>query len=160
MKTVTIQEELVTLLKEKKLHIATAESCTGGMIASMIVDVSGASNVFEEGYVTYSNPVKEKLLQVKAETIEKYTVVSEPVAKEMAEGVRNATGADITISVTGYAGPEDGPDGTKAGTVYIGTYYKNTAEARKYRFLGNRKEVRMQAARKAMEFATERITKE
>lgn len=160
MKTVTIQEELVTLLREKKLHIATAESCTGGMIASMIVDVSGASNVFEEGYVTYSNPVKEKLLQVKAETIEKYTVVSEPVAKEMAEGVRNATGADITISVTGYAGPEDGSDGTKAGTVYIGTYYKNTTEARKYRFLGNRKEVRMQAARKAMEFATERITKE
>ena len=88
-------EQVVNILKEKKIHISTAESCTGGMIAASIVDISGASDVFEEGYVTYSNRVKSKLLDVKEETIEKYTVVSSEVAKEMASGVAKASGAEM-----------------------------------------------------------------
>lgn len=152
-------EQLVRILKEKGYHVSTAESCTGGMIAANIVDVSGASEVFEEGYVTYSNRVKEKVLGVGAKTIEKYTVVSKEVAMEMAKGTHDKTGSELTISVTGYAGPGDAEDGTKAGTVYIGTYYNNMAKAKKFVFDGDRKEVRTLAVQEAMQFALERITK-
>lgn len=153
----TLAEEVVHLLKEKKLHISTAESCTGGMIASGIVDVSGASDVFEEGYVTYSNRVKMKLLGVKKSTLDKYTVVSHETAKEMAVGTFKATGSDITISVTGYAGPYDGDDGTPAGTVYIGSYYNGKAVSKYYHFSGDRQQVRKQAVMKAYELVLERL---
>lgn len=153
----TEKERLVALLQEKKYHVSTAESCTGGLIASGIVDVSGASNVFEEGYVTYSNAVKEKLLGVSADTIERYTVVSSEVAKEMAKGTQERTGSELTISVTGYAGPGDAEDGTKAGTVYIGTCYLGKTEAKGFLFEGDRRQVREQAAEEAIRFGLERI---
>lgn len=152
-------ESLVHLLTEKGYHVSTAESCTGGMIAARIVDVSGASEVFEEGYVTYSNRVKEKVLGVSADTIERHTVVSKEVAMEMARGTADKTGSELTISVTGYAGPNDAEDGTKAGTVYIGTCYQGVPKARKFVFDGNRKLVREQATKEAIQFALERITK-
>ena len=151
-------EELVRLLREKGYHISTAESCTGGMVAARIVDVSGASEVFEEGYVTYSNRVKEKVLGVKEETIKAYTVVSSQVAEEMACRTHEKTESEVTISVTGYAGPSDALDGTKAGTVYIGTYFAGEAKARKFVFSGDRKEVRKKAVQEAIQFAIERIT--
>ncbi|MDD7402846.1 MAG: CinA family protein [Butyribacter sp.] len=153
----TAEEQLVSLLRKKGYHISTAESCTGGMIASSIVDISGASDVFEEGYVTYSNRVKEKLLGVLPDTIEQFTVVSAEVAAEMAAGTHRSTGAEITIAVTGYAGPADAEDGTKAGTVYIGTWYQNTVQTKKFVFSGDRNEVRRQAATQAIAFALERI---
>lgn len=150
-------EQVVNILKEKKIHISTAESCTGGMIAASIVDISGASDVFEEGYVTYSNRVKSKLLDVKEETIEKYTVVSSEVAKEMASGVAKASGAEITVSVTGYAGPYDADDGTPAGTVYIGTFYRGISDAKHYKFDGDRQAVRKQAVIQAFDDVLERL---
>lgn len=153
----TEKERLVALLQEKKYHVSTAESCTGGLIAAGIVDVSGASNVFEEGYITYSNAVKEKLLGVSADTIARYTVVSSQVAKEMAVGTQERTGSELTISVTGYAGPGDAEDGTKAGTVYVGTCYLGKAEAKGFLFEGDRKQVREQAAEEAIRFGLERI---
>lgn len=152
------KEQLVAKLKEKNYHIATAESCTAGLVASSIVDVPGASEVFEEGYVTYSNRVKEKVLGVSKETMEAYTVVSAQVAEQMAQGAHQRSGAEIAVSVTGYAGPQDAEDGTKAGTVYIGTYFQGKAEARKYLFSGDRRQVREQAADEAVRFALERIT--
>ena len=155
----TCNEQLVALLKQKKYHISTAESCTAGMVAASIVDIPGASEVFEEGYVTYSNRVKEKLLGVSKETIEAYTVVSAQVAEQMAQGAHQKSGAEVAVSVTGYAGPDNAEDGTKAGTVYIGTYFQGKAEAKKYLFAGSRKEVRRQAANEAIRFALERITK-
>ena len=97
--------QLIEQLRQHQFHISTAESCTGGMIASMLVGVSGASEVFEEGYVTYSNEVKIKNLGVSAETIRKYTVVSGPVAEEMAKGAADRSGAALALSTTGYAGP-------------------------------------------------------
>lgn len=151
------KECLVALLREKGLHVSTAESCTGGLVAAAIVDVSGASDVFEEGYVTYSNRVKEKLLAVRAGTIEKYTVVSAEVAEEMAFGTWERTKSELTISVTGYAGPDDAEDGTKAGTVYIGTCFLGRPEARGFVFGGGRRQVREQAAEEALRFALERV---
>lgn len=153
----TVEEQLVKLLREKGYYISTAESCTGGMIASNLVDVSGASDVFEEGYVTYSNRVKEKILGVSAETIERFTVVSAEVAKEMAQGTHNCTGSELTVSVTGYAGPKDAEDGTKAGTVYIGTYFAGCTKTRKFIFDGDRNQIRALAAKEALRFALERI---
>lgn len=150
-------QNLLDLLKQQNLHISMAESCTGGMMASTLVDLSGASDVFEEGYVTYSNRVKQKLLGVKAETLEQYTVVSSQVAEEMAEGVHNRSGADLTMAVTGYAGPDDGEDGTPAGTVYIGTWYAGDTQSRHYHFEGDRNSCRRQAVEAAYTFALERI---
>ena len=151
-------EEAVQLVEyciQNGYKISTAESCTGGLIAAGIVDVPGASNVFEEGYVTYADRVKQKLLHVSVTTIQKYTVVSAQVAEEMALGTAQASGADISVTTTGYAGPEDGEDGTPAGTVYIGTCFRGCAESRKYCFDGDRGQVRLQAAREAMKFALE-----
>jgi PncC family amidohydrolase len=143
-------EKLVSLLQEKHLHIATAESCTGGLIAASLVDVSGASIVFEEGYVTYSNEVKIKNLGVSRETIATYSVVSGPVAEEMAQGAAARSGAEVAVSVTGYAGPDAAEDGTPAGTVYIGVWYQGKADSFLFHLKGNRNQVRRQAAEKAM----------
>lgn len=153
----TIAEKFVNTLKEKGLQVATAESCTGGMIAAGIVDVEGASLVFQEGYVTYSNRVKEKLLGVSPQTIAEHTVVSAEVAEEMAIGVQERTGAGITISVTGYAGPEPAGDGTPAGTVYIGVWYREKSVAQKFLFPGDRKQVRESAVQEAFHMALKRI---
>lgn len=150
---------LVEELKKQGFHVSTAESCTGGMIASGIVDVSGASTVFEEGYVTYSNRIKEKILSVRQETLDQYTAVSSQVAAEMAVGLQKQAGVELTIAVTGYAGPEDGEDGTPAGTVYIGTCFAGETEVRHFLFAGDRSSCRRQAARRALEFALERIQK-
>ncbi|MBQ2842072.1 MAG: competence/damage-inducible protein A [Clostridia bacterium] len=114
----SIEQRVVELLKENRLKIATAESCTAGYIPKRITDIAGASNVFEYGAVTYSNEIKMKVLGVKAETLEKYSVYSEQTAREMAAGVRRISGADIGISVTGIAGP-DGEGEKPAGLCFI-----------------------------------------
>lgn len=115
----SIEERVVRLLKEKKLTVATAESCTAGYISKRITDFPGTSNVFGCGAVTYSNEIKQKLLGVRAETLEKYGAVSEQTAREMAAGIRRVSGADIGIAVTGIAGP--GSDGTSkpVGLSYV-----------------------------------------
>lgn len=120
---------LVGLLSEKGLKIATAESCTGGLISKMITDVSGASAVFDCGVCSYANIIKEKVLGVSAGDLRTKGAVSEEVAKQMAEGVRKLSGADIGISTTGIAGPTGGTDLKPVGTVYIGvsTISKNYA---------------------------------
>lgn len=146
---------LVDMLKDKSYKITTAESCTGGMVASNIVSVAGASDVFREGYVTYSDEVKEKVLGVKKELLEKYTAVSSQVAKDMALGALSIADAELAVSITGYAGPDDAEDGTPAGTVYIGVCLKGNTFVRKYKFEGDREEVRSQAAQHAFMFAVE-----
>lgn len=115
----SIEERVVQLLKEKKLTVATAESCTAGYISKRITDFPGTSNIFGCGAVTYSNEIKQKLLGVKAETLEAYGAVSEQTAREMAAGIRRVSGADIGIAVTGIAGP--GSDGTSkpVGLSYV-----------------------------------------
>ena len=100
--------------------MAVAESCTGGLIAKRITDISGCSGVFMGGCVTYTNEVKQKLLGVRAETLERFGAVSEETAAEMARGVRERLGADVGVSATGVAGPTGGSDETPVGTVFIG----------------------------------------
>ncbi len=116
----TMERALVDLLHEKKLTLSAAESCTGGLIAKRVTDVSGCSDVFFGGCVTYTNEVKQRLLGVNAQTLDKYTAVSAQVAMEMAKGVRERTGSDIGISATGVAGPTGGSEETPVGTVFLG----------------------------------------
>lgn len=103
----TLEETVTELLSEKHLHVTTAESCTGGLISGTLVNAAGASAVLNEGYVTYSNEAKERLLGVSHETLETYGAVSEQTAKEMAEGAAKAAGAEAALSATGIAGPSE-----------------------------------------------------
>ena len=114
-----LNEVVVRILKEKGLTIASSESCTGGLFAAAITDVAGASDVISSSYVTYSNESKIKELGVPAETIERFGVVSKETAEAMAAGTKKRSGADIAVSITGFAGPESDP-GHEAGEAYIG----------------------------------------
>ena len=116
----TVEEQLVNKLIEKNWHIACAESCTGGLVASRIVNVANASRVLNASFVTYANEAKMKLLSVKEETLEKYGAVSTETAREMAEGIRRLSKADYGISTTGIAGPSGGTPDKPVGTVCIG----------------------------------------
>ncbi len=111
---------LVDTLIKKKLRIATAESCTGGMISAAITSVSGASGVFDCGVCSYANFIKSKLVDVKEETLATYGAVSDKTAMEMARGVRILSGADVGVSTTGIAGPLGGTPYKPVGLVYIG----------------------------------------
>lgn len=125
---------LVDELKKGKLKISTAESLTGGMISEMITQVSGSSSVIECGICSYSNRIKHEILNVKNETLEKYTEYSIQTAKEMADGIRKLSGADIGISTTGIAGPDGGTEEKPVGLVYIGISRKLGTTAFEFRF--------------------------
>jgi len=147
----TIEEVVGDLLIEKGLKISTAESCTGGMIASKLVAYSGISEVFLEGAVTYSNEAKIRTLNVSCETLEKYGAVSEQTAIEMALGIAKRTGSDIAVITTGIAGPKGGTEDKPVGLVYIGLYYKGEVKAYKYVFNGDRARIRTGATIKALD---------
>lgn len=119
-----MQEELVKILKEKGWTISTAESCTGGLVASKLVEVDGVSSVLKEAYVTYAPEAKEKILGVSMKIIDTYGVVSETVAEHMAKGLHNITGADVCLATTGIAGPTGGTDKTPVGTVCFAIYIR------------------------------------
>lgn len=115
-----VVRELIDLLKEKNLKIATAESCTGGLVSKLITDIPRASEVFECGICAYSNSIKEKLLSVSTRTLALHTAVSKETAMEMAANVRNLANADVGLSITGYAGPKTAKSNEKVGLIYIG----------------------------------------
>ena len=153
-----IEEKLVNLLIDKKLHISFAESLTGGLCASKIVSIADASKVLDESYVTYADKAKEKILGVDSDVIEKYGVVSGEVAYLMAEGLHNITNSDICVSLTGLAGPTD--DGIHPlGTVYVGIYYLGDILVKCFNF-GNlgRNIVRENACNSVLELAYEVIS--
>lgn len=129
-KVLSLAQKLVELLEQKNLKIATAESCTGGMVSTYITAVSGASKVFEMGLVTYSNRIKNEVLKVKNQTLDTVGAVSHNTAKQMAENICRLSGADIGVSVTGVAGP-DSQDGYSAGTVFIASSFNGKTEATK-----------------------------
>ncbi|UYY59463.1 CinA family protein [Sphingomonas sp. S2-65] len=112
---------------EQHLTLATAESCTGGLLASLLTDVEGASHAFERGFVVYTNDAKSELLGIPLDLIERENAVSEPVARAMAEGALEASRADIALSVTGFAGP--GAPGDEPGLVHFGCARKGGATA-------------------------------
>ena len=142
----SIEKTAFDLLKARGETVTFAESCTGGLLAARLVGVPGASEVLMESHVTYADAAKARVLGVKEETLAQYTAVSEPVARQMAEGARKISGADWAVATTGYAGPDGGADGTPAGTVYIAVAGKNGTVVRECRFRGQRDYVRTLAA--------------
>lgn len=135
--------KLVDILKEKKYTISFAESATGGLLASSIVDIPDASWVLAESLVTYSNEAKMKYLDVKKETIDKYNVVSIEVVKEMAIGLHKLTNSNVCVSVSGVAGPSGGTKEIPVGTICIGFYINGYEYQVKEVFSGTRNEVRI-----------------
>lgn len=138
----TLPQKVVKLLKESHKTLALAESCTGGLVAKSITDIPGASTVFCEGYVTYSNEVKSKILGVSEDTLAQYGAVSEPTAREMAQGLLARSGADIAVSLTGIAGPDGGTDEKPVGLVYVGVSTPENTHVTKLNLYGNREKVR------------------
>ena len=152
-------DKLFEYLKQNKLTISTAESCTGGMIASAITNVSGASTFFGTGVVTYSNEAKMKLIGVKKTTLERFGAVSEETASEMAKGVLKLGDADVSVAVTGIAGPTGGTDEKPVGLVYIGISGRYGTFVFKNNFNGNRDEVRIQTVKRAFELVYDYLIK-
>ena len=138
-----IEEVVVKLLKEKGLKISFAESMTGGMLASMITSVAGASNVINESFVVYANSAKEKYLSVSSSTISKCDVVSKPVALEMVNGLAKLSSSDVNVAITGYAGP----DGEDVGKVCYAIKYNKQVHVFEKHFKGSRNMIRERAAR-------------
>lgn len=144
-------ERLVQRLTELGYTITTAESCTGGMISSTIVDVPGASTVVNECHVTYSNEAKVKYLGVKEDTLNKYGAVSEETAYEMALGAQKIADANVAVGVTGLAGPGGGTEQKPVGLVYVGYNVNGKVIVERYIFKGNRTEIRTQTTTKVIE---------
>lgn len=143
--------EIVRAFSECGLTIACAESLTAGMVSSAIADVPGASSVLRGGAVTYVNEIKERVLGVSRESIERYTEVSHQVAREMAKGALELFGSDVAVSLTGFAGPGGGTELDPVGTVYLGIADKHSVSSRRCTFCGDRSSVRMQATAEALE---------
>ncbi|UWD47827.1 competence/damage-inducible protein A [Clostridioides difficile] len=142
-----LEDAVSKLLVEKNLTIAVAESCTGGLVSSSLINYPGISSVFLEGCVTYSNEAKMKRLGVKKETLEDFGAVSEQTAIEMAEGVAKGLGANIGISTTGVAGPGGGTEEKPVGLVYTAIYINGKTIVKKNIFNGDRRKIRLRATR-------------
>lgn len=145
------EHTLLDLLSKYNLKIATAESCTGGLVAGVLCDIAGISKHFEEGFITYSETAKIKNLDVLPETIETYGVVSCEVAEEMAIGACKSANANCAIATTGVAGPTGGTEENPVGTVCFACVVRNQVLTERMIFSGTRMEIRMQAAIYALE---------
>lgn len=141
-------QEFQNLLRDNNMSLTTAESCTGGLIASMITEISGSSDIFNGSVVTYSNEIKTQELNVKKETLDSFGAVSIQVVDEMLEGVLKKFNADFAIAVSGIAGPNGGSKHKPVGTVVVGISGHNIGKNIEIcHFQGNRKEVQNQAAK-------------
>lgn len=155
----SINKELVEILTQRAQTVCTAESCTGGLIAATIVDVSGASNVLSGGVVAYMNEAKANVLGVDADTIARYTAVSEEVARLMAQCARKKFNTDWAIAVTGYAG-KSGVDKTLDGVVYISVMGTNVLVCEKKIYNSDRNEARQRIVEDALKMLYDLIISE
>ena len=137
--------------------LVTAESLTGGGIGAALTSVSGSSAVYKGGIISYTNAVKNRILGVPQEVLDQYGAVSEPVAKAMAEGVRNLLEADISVSVTGLAGPGGDEYGNPVGTVFIGYSDADHTEVKHFLFCGDREAIRKQTAEEALKLVLKNV---
>lgn len=151
-----VEARLVALLRKLDLKVATAESLTGGMIAMRLTSVPGASAVFKEGFVTYSNKAKRRTLAVKKELLKRCGAISEECARAMALGGLMAAEADVSIAVTGNAGPE-AAENKPVGLVYLACCCKGKVQVEAHQFEGDRETVRRQTAERALELLLERV---
>jgi nicotinamide-nucleotide amidase len=145
-----MEEVVVRLLKDRKKTLAVAESCTGGMLSSLVVNVPGASEVFIGGVVAYSNDLKKHILGVREDTLRKHGAVSKECVQEMTEGLKKLTGADICVSISGIAGPSGGTPEKPVGTVFIDIFEHEHITMR-YNFTGDRNTIRTRSAMMALE---------
>jgi nicotinamide-nucleotide amidase len=139
------------LLAEKGLHIAAAESCTGGLLTSRLTDISGSSRYVDQSVVTYSDDAKTELLGVPTGLLDAYGAVSEPVALAMADGIRVRARADIGVGVTGIAGPTGGTPEKPVGMVVVAVVTASERRCRTFRFFGDREQVKFQSSQSALD---------
>lgn len=147
----SLEEVVFKLLRENKLVAATAESCTGGLLAGRITSLPGASGVFERGFITYSNQSKVDELGVRQETIDKFGAVSRETALEMVNGLMKKTSAQVCISITGIAGPDGGTPDKPVGLVYIGVSVGDRVVCQSFELMGNRERIRNDACMRALD---------
>ena len=146
-----LSQQLAKLLLQKKKQLAVAESCTGGWLAKCLTDIAGSSQWFERGFVTYSNLAKQEMLGVLPATLEQQGAVSEAVVREMAAGVLEHSAADLSIAISGIAGPGGAVPGKPVGTVCFGLAYKdNVLQSDTQYFEGDREAVRRQSVAYAL----------
>ena len=155
--TAALVEQLALALKSQRLMMATAESCTGGLIAGACTDVSGSSDWFERGFVTYSNAAKHELIGVPTALIEQHGAVSEPVARAMAAGALAHSAAQLAVAVTGVAGPTGGSAEKPVGTVWFGWATPEGVFTEHQRFEGDRAAVRQATVRHALAGLLQRL---
>jgi nicotinamide-nucleotide amidase len=146
----SLEEVVGNLLKAKNIKVAVAESCSGGMLGEMITNIPGSSEYFQGGVISYNAKIKEELLKVPQEIIEKYGEVSEQVARLMAEGVRKCCYSDIGISITGIAGPGGATEKKQVGLVYMALANGKKTLIQKHQLFGNRQQIRLRASRRAL----------
>ena len=147
---VSLEMTVVELLEKHDLTISTAESCTGGLLAGRLINVPGVSEVYKEGFVTYTNKSKRKTLDVGKSTLKKYGAVSSQTAKEMAFGAAIAADTDVSLSVTGIAGPDGGTSKKPVGLVYFGCFIRDNVYVEEHHFTGDRLSIRKQAVVSAL----------
>ncbi|KAA0258896.1 competence/damage-inducible protein A [Deferribacter autotrophicus] len=153
----TIESVVLRKLFERGYTVATAESCTGGLIAKKITDIPGSSKTFKGSVVAYSNEIKERLLNVQSETLEKFGAVSEECCKEMVYGCYEQFKTDVAIATTGIAGPDGGSKDKPVGTIFIGVKIKDDLLINKYQFSGDRDTVRERTANMAFKLLLEKL---
>ncbi len=141
-KSLDLAAEVIETCTEKKLKLATAESCTGGLISACLTEIAGSSAVLDRGFVVYSNQAKQDLLDVPADLIERFGAVSEEVARAMAEGARTRAGVDLAVAVTGVAGPGGGSPGKPVGLVHRALASERSTDHVQDVFDGDRQMVR------------------
>lgn len=149
-------QKLVEILKNRQESVTTAESFTGGMLSSQIIDIAGASDVLDRAFVVYSDQAKHEILGVRKETLRDYTAVSQETCMEMLSCLRKKVDADLCLATTGYAGP----GGEDQGHCFIGVLYGDEMEIYDHHFNGSRNEVRRQGCKVALAKAVELLKKE
>lgn len=154
---VTLEKAVVDLLLANKLTISTVESCTGGLLAARLINVPGVSEVYKSGYITYSNKAKRRLLGIKKNLLLKHGAVSEQIAREMAKGAALVSKADVTVSITGIAGPDGGTEDKPVGLVYIGCNVCGRITVKECHFSGNRAKIRENTVSSALSLMRECI---
>ena len=156
----TLELSVAKLLWQKNLTISIAESCTGGLIAHRLTNISGSSLYFHSCIVSYSNESKISMLKVKPKSLIDFGAVSENVAIEMAKGIKKRTGTDIGLSTTGIAGPTGQTEQKPVGLVYIGLVYKDIVECKKYILSGTREVIKLRCSQLALDMLRRRLLKD
>jgi nicotinamide-nucleotide amidase len=160
----TVSEQLGDALRTREQTIATAESCTGGLVGSLLTDIAGSSDYFDRSLVTYSYDAKRAQLAVSRESLDDHGAVSEPVARAMARGVRDIADTTWGVATTGIAGPSGGTPEKPVGTVFVGVAYagewgsgESSSRIERYEFDGSRVEIKTKIARQALEDVLEAV---